>query len=389
MMQQSLALLPRERTLLVALHAPLEVLLERAAARSPEDQRLIRRQFPLVHRDVAYDLELATAQESPRSLAARVLARVGMTPRSLPPHDALAGLRPLEVGDHATFARAAQAGGCRGWLYYFPFLHLLSRTVRRELRWEEVGGSVLVYHMIDADQGPRLGLYLPPFPFSAVALSHARERCRRFDPAAPLRILWVEDAQLAALSGILASKRQGDTELAYDGARVASLAGSGFAHLRDTLAALERVPGLAVRPYLEQDRVACEAVIDAWRGQRKAERANSSAYRLALLCLDHHGAFDADLLRGEVVTQEGEVRAITFGGPIGDGVGSIFVAIDDRRLPGLDCFQRFHFLRCNPDIRLWRELRDLDGPRLVAVKQAFEPVASSPLWRVVLQDGDA
>ena len=387
LMGETLALLPRASTLVIGLHAPLDVLLERAETRTEEARRQIRRQFPLVHREAAYDLELATDQESPGALAERVLAHMGTAARSQPSYEALAGLRSIEVDDDGTFRRAAQAGGCHTWLHYFPFLHALARTVRRELRWEEVDGSVLVYHLIDVERGPRLSLYLPPFPFVAAALAYAQQRGRRFDPAAPTRIVWVDEASLPTLAGVLASKRAADAEYVYDGARVAARAGGRFAELRSHLDRLERVPGLAVRPYAEGDRAACEAVIEAWRGQRKERRAHSSAYRLALLCLADQGTFDRELLRGEVVTQDGDVRAFTFGGPISDGWGSLFVVIDDQRLPGLGYLQRYSFIRNNPDIRLFKELGDVEGPHLAKIKDAFDPVARSPLWRVVLRNG--
>ncbi|HEX6852712.1 MAG TPA: AAA family ATPase [Candidatus Polarisedimenticolaceae bacterium] len=387
-MRETLALLPRARTVLVGLHAPLEVLLERAGARPAEARRRIRRQFPLVRTLAAYDLELATDRESPRALAERILAHLGTAPRSQPAHEALDGLRPIEVGDRETFTRAAQAGGCRTWLHYFPFLHALARTVRRELRWEEVDGSVLVYHVIDVERGPRLSLYVPPFPFTAAALAHARRRCRRFDAAAPTRILWVEEASLPALAGVLASKRAADSEYVYDGARVSALVGERFAALRGRLDRIERVPGLAVRSYAEGDRAACEDLIEAWRGRPRNQRANSAAYRLALLCLAHHADFGPEWLRGEVLTQDGRVRAVTFGGPICEGWGSLFVVLADPRMPGLGDLQRYRFIRNNPDLRLWKELGDVDGPQLAAIKGAFDPVARNPLWRVALRDGN-
>jgi len=383
LLRDTVALLPPKRTFVIGLHAPLDVLLERAAARPEEARRRIRRQFPLVHRQAAYDLKLATDSESPRAMAERVLAHIGVTPRSQPIREALEGLRRFEIDDHRVFTKAAQAGG-HTWLHYFPFLHALARTVRRDLRWEEVEGSVLVYHLIDVERGPRLRLYLPPFPFAAAALSHARQRCRRFDPAAPARILWVEEASLPTLAGTMASRRAAEAEYVYDGARVAALDGGGFARLRKRLDRLDRVPGLAVRPYTAEDRAGCEAVIDAWRGQSKDKRANGSVYRLALLCLSHHAAFDPGLLRGEVLTQNGEVRALTFGGPIGDGKGSLFVVVDDRRLPGAGYLQRYSFMRNNPDIRVFKELEDVDRPHLARIKEAFNP-ARNPLWRVVLR----
>ena len=387
LMREIVDLLPRDRTFVIGLHAPLDVLLERAAARPEEVRRRLRRQAPLIHRNAAYDLELVTDGISPRAIAERVLAHVGSEVRSQPAYEALEGLRRIEVGDQPTFARAAHAGGCVSWLHYFPFLHALSRTVRRELRWEEVEGSVLVYHLIDAERGPRLQLYLPPFPFAATALEHAQQRCRRFDPAAPTRILWVDEATLPALDGVLASKRSAEAEYVYNGARVATLAGEGFAELRRRLDRLDRIPGLAVRPYLEEDRAACETLIETWRGRRKDRRADGNLYRLALLCLAQQGAFDTGLLRGEVLTHEGEIRAVTFGGPIGDECGSLFVVLDDQRLPGLGYLQRFSFIRNNPDIRLFKELEDVGRPHLARIREAFDPVAKNPLWRVVLRDG--
>ena len=384
-MRETVALLPKERTVLVGVHAPLDVLLERAAARPEEARRRIRRQFPAVHRQAAYDLELASDRESARAMAERVLAHVGTMARSQPTDGALAGLRPIEAGDHRIFTRAAQAAGAHTWLHYFPFLHALARTVRRELRWEEVDGSLLVYHLIDLDQGPRLSLYLPPFPFSVGALAHARERCRRFDPAAPARILWTEDASVPALDGVLASKRAAEAEYVYDGARVAALAGDGMAVLRDRLDGLGRVPGLAVRPYADEDRAGCEDVIEAWRAASKAKRADGNFYRLALACLAHRGGFDHGLLRGEVLTQNGEPRAFTFGGPIGGGRGSLFLVIDDQRLPDAGYLQRYSFIRNNPDIRLFKELEDTDRPSLAAIRDAFDPVSKNRLWRVVLR----
>ena len=385
-MREVLAVLPRARTFVIGLHASMDVLLERAEARTTEARRRIRRQFPLVHREAVYDLELSTDRESPQALAERVLAHVGSAARSRATHETLAGLRPIEAGDHRTFTRAAQAAGCHTWLHYFPFLHALARSERRELLWEEFEGSLVVYHLIDLEQGPRLSLYLPPFPFATAAIAHAQQRCRRFNPSMPTRVLWVEEASLPALAGGLASKRVVDAEYVYGGAHVAALAGDAFAGLRSRLDSLERVPGLAVRPYAAGDRGACETVIESWRSRPKVQGANNSVYRFALLCLAHHDDFDRELLRGEVVTQEGEVRAVTFGGPIGDAVGSLFIVIDDGSLPGLGSLQRCSFMRNNPDIRLFKELGDEDAPHLAEVKQALDPVARNPLWRVVLRD---
>ena len=79
------------------------------------------------------------------------------------------------------------------------------------------------------------------------------------------------------------------------------------------------------------------------------------------------------------------VLVLTFGGPIGEGWGSLFVVLDDGRLPGLGYLQRYRFIRDHPDLRRFTELRDLDGPRQVEIKEAFDPVARNPLWRVVLR----
>lgn len=374
LVRSTLALLPRERTFLVGVHAPLEVLLARAGARPQGDQRLVRRQFDQLQRLRGHDLDLASDREPPQALAERVLTLVGQPARRLPPAEALAGLRAIEAGDRETFRRAVQAAGCRSWFCYFPFLYAFARTVRRELRWEEHAGSVLVYHRIEDVHGPRLGLYLPPLPCTAAAIAHARERCRQFDPAKATRILWVEEPQLAALAGITARARVVDSEYVYDGASVAE-------------SCEEPAPGLAVRPYEAADRAACEALLEVWRRAGGAKRDNGGDYRLAWLCLAHFAEFDRELLRGEVVTQGGEVRAFTFGGPIGDGWGSLLVAIADPRSPELRRLQRCWFLRNHRDLARWTEGGDFDRPRIGAVRETIGSVTRRPAWRVVLRGG--
>lgn len=370
--RRTLALLPRERSFLVGVHAPLEILLVRAAARPGGDRRKVRRQFEQLQGLDGNDLNLTSDHEAPAALAARVLGLVGEKARHRPPPEALADLRTIEAGDQATFMRAVHAAGCRGWHCYFPFLHAFARTVRHELRWEEHAGSLLVYHLIETAEGRRLSLYLPPLPFTAAAFAQAQERSRRFDPKRRLRIRWVEESQLAALSAATAQARVVDSEHVCDA--------TDFA-----VSPIEASPDFVVRPYQSADRAACEALLETGRSGGQRPYKLRGDYRLATLCLENSAEFERGLLRADVVTVAGAVRAFTFGGPIRPGLGSILVAITDPSLPELRRWQRGMFMRNHRDLTMWTEGGDHDRPRIDAALQQLEPRSRSQLWRVVLR----
>ena len=87
-----------------------------------------------------------------------------------------------------------------------------------------------------------------------------------------------------------------------------------------------------------------------------------------------------------MVTQAKEVRAFTFGGPICDGWGSLFVAVADPRLPELPRLQRGWFLRKHSDLVTWTEGGDVDR-WIDGIRQPLGPVTRCPLWRIVLRGG--
>src|SRR5262245_42643118 len=102
-------------------------------------------------------------------------------------------LNRLTLQDQAAFVAAATASHQKSWLYFFPFLYLFAGSSKRTLFWERRDGAICLYYLWQDEEGPRLDLYFPPFPFSIEALRFALERVKSFNRGRSSHIIWVDE----------------------------------------------------------------------------------------------------------------------------------------------------------------------------------------------------
>lgn len=304
----------------------------------------------------------------------------------LPNFEELCCLKRVEAGDAATLRAAATRAAVRGWVHYVPFLVTFAQSRERTLLWESVGGSVCLYFLRSVEGALRLDLYVPPFPFTAEAFAHARERLRRFNEDRTARITWVDAATAPLVEAAGVKLRALPAEYVYDAEAVRAAAGKRFVKLRQIVNRARRLPDLVVRPFEVADAPACTALLERWQAalQEKGRPLSGVSYTRRLL--GQTEAFGPDLLRGVVVTVAGQVAGMAFGGPITDGIGSIFVTISDHGHAGLGYLLRAELMAAWPELPAFN---DSDGARegLAQVKETFAPTAMHAVHRAVLPRG--
>lgn len=410
------AVLPDTHTYWVGVHAPLEQLLARVGQRGSGERDLVERQFKTVHQGARYDVEISTESTTPPQLAEQILEHVrrgelareaaykaeqGKMRESLVSigrplgnpekplrgrdWDALKGLRTLEFEDQWYFSRITRQHGVKDWLYYFPFLHAFARTQRRTLLWEVIDGSLCVYNLRNTLKGEVLTLYLSPLPCQEGALRQAMTRCRQYNENANLKILWVPESELALIPTSLRSNAKAmEVEYIYDRSRVLALDGAEFSVLRDTLDNVRGQHDLTCRPYVPTDLAECLPLVDRWYWNLAGDNTPRGGKLFPRIALESYADFDRTILRGEVLVRQGKIVALTLGGPLSGQVGSIFVAVTEETIPGLDYLQRYRFMENNPDLLYFNDSGDLGRADWSKLKDAFAPVERRSLYRVDL-----
>lgn len=281
-------------------------------------------------------------------------------------------LQTLSLEDQQQFFAAAEISNQTSWLYYFPFLFCFSFSRSRTILWERLSDSICIYFLRKRNNGLRLDLYLPPFPFSMNALKTAEERVNRFNGTNSCRIIRLEEAQRPhiELAGYKVEFRE--EEFIYDTKLVALASGAQFRRLRRETNRARKIPGIEIRDYRPEDQEACRALLTRWRRHLVAEKGmDIEGFSYTCSSLDYALSFKDNLLKGQVIIVEDILRAFTFGGKITSSHGSIFVTISDHAFDGLGCIQRQSFIKDNQDLLFYNDSSDAGRKGISTLKGAF------------------
>jgi hypothetical protein len=291
-------------------------------------------------------------------------------------------LQTLSLEHQSEFLAAVEMSHQTSWLYYFPFLFCFSLARSRTILWEWVDESICIYFLRERDQGLRLDLYLPPFPFTTDALKTAEERVNWFNSAKSCRIIWLEEAQRSLVEPEGYKVEFQEDEFIYDTKLVAAASGSQFYRLRQRTSRARRIPHLQIRNYRAGDRDACRALLSRWRRHLvKDKGVDVGGFSYTRSALEHASLFKDNILKGEVIIVDDELRAFTFGGKINSSYGSIFITISDHAFDGLGYIQRQSFIKDNQDFRFYNDSSDTGRKGILNLKDAFRPVAKNKLYR--------
>jgi hypothetical protein len=294
----------------------------------------------------------------------------------------LAGLRSIALSDQDAFVAAAEEGGQKSWLYYFPFLYGFSQAESQTLLWETYEGSICVYFLRASDTSSRLTIYLPPFPFNARALAHALQRISDYNRDHSARITWVEECQTNIIQQAGFELEPVEQEYIYDAEALKLKAGPHFYRLRRNLSKASRIEGLQICPYEKTHEEQCLKLLKSWRQFKQNERSVRVTGRSYMRsCLLDAFSFGRSLLKGEVVLINDRVCGFAFGGRMTSRYGNLYVAVADHQVAGLGYLQRYHLMMSLEDIRYFNDSSDLGQPGLAEVKKSFNPVAMNALYR--------
>lgn len=287
---------------------------------------------------------------------------------------ALSGLARIQIQDADTFVEACEAAGGRSYVNYFPFLHFYGSDGR--LRWERYHGSILIYQVRRRPTGGKhMTLYLPPMPFDPEALRHASDRIRDFNASKVVRIIWVGEEEVLTVARAGFSVFFKIDEFIHDRAAVMKLEGPSFRSLRQDLSRVRRMENLETRPYREEDKAACLAVLEGWEKRVSAQGIKLTVGTYATkACLAEASRFAHPLLGGLVAEIDGTVRGFAFAGPIFGEMGCIYLCYTDIRFRGLPQLLRYQLMEAHPELPYFNSSGDSGREGLHNFKMQFRPI---------------
>jgi hypothetical protein len=294
----------------------------------------------------------------------------------------LAALNTISLADQSAFIDAVEVRKQTSWLYYFPFLFCFAIARRQTVLWERIDGSICLYFLRERDDGFRLDLYLPPFPFSVSALKRAQERANDFNRNRSCRIFYLEemDRPFVEAAGYSTTFRENE-EFIYDTKLAVAAEGKSFERLRRNINQTRKIPDIEIRAFQERDTEACRELLDRWRSRMRDDLGiEISGYHYTRNSIAHALSFSNDVMKGEVILIGDKLSAFTFGGQVTQELGSIFVTISDRDIKGLGYFQRHSFLSNNAGLAYFND-GSADRQGLSHVKTAFRPITMNKLYR--------
>jgi hypothetical protein len=294
--------------------------------------------------------------------------------------DGIEGLAAIRPEHAAVFAAAAEAAEARAWAAAYPFLLASSRSGRRIL-WEQVADSLVVYQVRAGNDGPQLGLFLPPMPYSADALTRADERMATVNQDQQRQIEWIEESVALNVMRAGYSIRLRESEAIYDRAAAVAVEGPGYAPLASRLTAAGQHLDLVLRPYAPDDRAACADLLERTRARLRKSGTRAVGARQVRRLLEIAPDIPPDRLRGEVAEIAGSLRGFAFGGPISGAMGSIFTVMTDDEVDGLPHLLRHRMLAAFPDLPYFNDSSGDGRADLEEIIQCFAPVEMQAVYR--------
>jgi hypothetical protein len=287
---------------------------------------------------------------------------------------ALDGLARIQIQDADIFVDACEAAKGRSYVHYFPFLYFYGSDGR--LRWERYKGSILIYQVRRQPTGGKhMTLYLPPMPFAPEALQHASDRIRAFNASKMVRIIWVGEEEVLTVARAGFSIFFKIDEFIHDRAAVMKLEGPSFRSLRQDISRVRRIENLETRPYRNEDKAACRAVLENWEKRLSAKAIKLTVGTYATkACLAEASRFSHPLLGGLVAEIEGPVRGFAFAGRICEEMGCIYLCYTDIRFRGLPQLLRYQLMEAHPDLLYFNSSGDSGREGLHNFKMQFRPI---------------
>jgi len=224
-------------------------------------------------------------------------------------------LRHVTPEDLPVFRRCLDQAGKEAWPTFFPFL--CSRTGQNgSLRWEMYRGSICLYTLEQTASGPRLHLFMPPFPFRISTLTYALARMALCNGNEASRISWVDgqEQEMLLRSGFTVNITANEQIFTRQ-------------QLLERADRLPRPPGLITRPYDAADRDACLKVLEAWLEHFRSRGGRGSGAYFKRFGLHTFLQFPEETLTGEVLEVGGTVCGYCFGGLIRPGLASILATV--------------------------------------------------------------
>lgn len=287
----------------------------------------------------------------------------------------LNSLQRLTPENFPVFRRCFDQAGKEAWPTFFPFLCSRAKRGDNGLFWELYRGSVCLYVVEPTEAGPRLNLFMPPFPFRASTLDYALSRMSLCNGNEACRISWIDERERDLLL------RTGFT---------VNIAAREQIFTRQQL--LQRVddlpcpPGTITRPYHATDRDACLKVLDAWLEFFRQHGGRGSGAYYKRYGLQAVMLFPKETLNGEVFEVDGTVRGYCFGGLIRPELASILATVTHPdHEAGIPMLQA-SFARRSPAKRF--NLGDLQiGETGTGDIPPFEPIHRQTMYRARRQHG--
>lgn len=295
--------------------------------------------------------------------------------------DSCLDLSLINTSDSGFFQEAVQKCKIKSCHYYFPRLLFGGQRKSRLLLFEQIDGSILLYTLRKIDSRLDLCLYVPPFPFSPVALQWAKERVHDFNRVRTSRIDWVQEEDASLIEGHGFSVELIDREFIYDRAAVVNLEGPTFARVRRYLAGLKKYDRLVVREFSSADEEPCLALYRRFRAQLNSKGIGPKGYSTMINSLKGATDLPEFMLKSEVFEIDGNIRAYSLGGPINVDYGCVFLAVSDHEFPGLAYALRHQMMKNFPGLTYFNDTTDNGRLGLREMKQRFRPVEMHGVFR--------
>ena len=249
-------------------------------------------------------------------------------------------LSRLSLEDLPRVTTALNRSGLRGpqslAAYSTPYHYIWNALL--SYWWTEIQGALCLF--VQSPDGWFMPLPpLTPGPIEG-PLAEAFRLMRRWNgPSAVSRIENVP-ASLATImesTGYVITPK--DPDYLYRAIDLAKLAGDGYKSQRALCNRVVRAGGMSVEPYRPSDRLACRALFQEWKNQKRAEGLDA----FAVMLLDdtasaHEVAWSHGpelQLVGSVLRMNGNIRAYTFGYWLTQNTWCVLLEVADRTVSGL------------------------------------------------------
>lgn len=268
-----------------------------------------------------------------------------------------------------SFERAGKAL----WVYYFPFLYCYGRTAGRDILYTRSGDSHVLFLERETERGTLLDLVVPPIPLTREAVDFARGVVAMRRRPRPARILWVDEADAAALGAMGLDVIPKEEEYVLEPAKVVGPDADLPKRLRKKLKKAEEF-GPQVVPFAAAFVSDAMDLLDGLVERDRQTGVPPLDYDYTLECLDLAPKLMARGMIGLAVLVRERLAGFAFGGRMTSEMANFFILKTDPEYPGLAEWLRVEFLRAAAGFRYVNDAGDLGMAGLAQHKRQFMPV---------------